>query len=88
MASKDHDKLDAKAAVMNGIRWELGRYARRMQEVAFRVVDEQVAKAIEDGRAINAQEISEIAVNAAKAQFAQGARGVLPASTRRRISKH
>ena len=85
--AKDHDKLDTLDATRKGIAWELARYARRMKEVAEKVVEAEVNKAIEDGRAINAQEISEIAVNAAKAQFGAGVKAALPAPARRRITK-
>jgi hypothetical protein len=85
--AKDHDKLDTLDATRKAIAWELARYARRMKEVAEKVVDAEVSKAIEEGKAINALEISEIAVNAAKAQFAQGVRAALPAPARRRLAK-
>ena len=82
MASKkDHDLLDTKAAVMAAIRWELGRFARRMQESAYRIVEEKVADAIKEGRTINALEISEVAVNQAKQDFVGGS-----AAPRKRLS--
>ncbi len=83
MSKKDHDLLDTLKAAGLAIKWELGRFERRMMETAKRVVEEEVAKAIEDGRSVNALEISEVAVRAAKAQFVSGA-GALPTAKPRR----
>ncbi len=85
---KDHELLDTLKAAGMAIKWELGRYERRMMEVAKKAVENQVAKAIENGEAINALEISEAAVVEAKRAVIAGIKAVTaPAPRRARIAK-